>query len=272
MAAIALLFSTLLVASANATPTSFGSILIPRQSVSVNGLCGAYNGTATCAGSAFGDCCSQFGYCGSQPVYCGTGCQTGYGICGVDTTLRWRSLGCYSDDTNHRTLNTSILVSGNTVQACQATCAQAGFTYAGMEFGTQCFCGTGIQNNAGPVASGCDTPCAADASQICGGSNALSLYVIVPIWQSLGCYSDSTKARTLSTSYNVAGNTVEKCQAACQAGGYLYAGMEFGSQCFCGNSIDNGGAPTSGCATPCAGDSSEVCGGSNALSIYYLFQ
>ncbi|GIC89485.1 uncharacterized protein Aud_005903 [Aspergillus udagawae] len=269
--ALFLLFSTLLVASA--TPTPLDNALLPRQSVSLNGLCGAYNGSATCAGSAFGACCSQFGYCGSQPVYCGAGCQTGYGVCGIDTTLRWRSLGCYADDTNHRTLNTSILVSGNTVQACQAACAQAGFTYAGMEFGTQCFCGTATMNNAASVpASQCNIACPADGSQVCGGSNALSLYVVVPIWQSLGCYSDSTKARTLAVSYNVAGNTVEKCQAACKAGGYLYAGMEFGTQCFCGNSIDNGGALTSGCATPCAGDSTEVCGGSNALSMYYLFQ
>lgn len=54
--------------------------------------------------------------------------------------------------------------------------------------------------------------------------------------------------------------------------GYLYAGMEFGTQCFCGNSFDNGGVLTSGCATPCAGDSTEVCGGSKTLSMYYLFQ
>ncbi|GFG01735.1 putative fungistatic metabolite [Aspergillus lentulus] len=138
-----------------------------------------------------------------------------------------------------------------------------------MEFGTQCFCGTAIMNNAASVpASQCNIACPADGLQVCSGSNALRLYVVVPIWQSLGCYSDSTKARTLAVSYDIAGNTVEKCQA----GGYLYAGMEFGTQCFCGNPIDNGGVLTSGCATPCAGDSTEVCGGSKALSMYYLFQ
>ncbi|PKX97259.1 WSC domain-containing protein [Aspergillus novofumigatus IBT 16806] len=91
-----------------------------------------------------------------QPVYC---------VCGIDTTLRWRSLGCYSDDTNHRTLNTTIVVSGNTVQTCEAACAQASFTYAGMEFGTQCFCGTVIMNNAASVpASQRDIACPADGS------------------------------------------------------------------------------------------------------------
>jgi hypothetical protein len=127
--------------------------------------------------------------------------------------------------------------------------------------------------NAAPVdPSQCNAPCPGDASEICGGANALSLYTVQPVWQSMGCYSDSTNARTLTASINIAGNTVEKCQAACQANGYRYAGMEFGSQCFCGNSIGNGGAPVSSCAMPCPGDSTEVCGGSNALSLYYLYQ
>lgn len=98
------------------------------------------------------------------------------------------------------------------------------------------------------------------------------MYVIVPIWQSIGCYSDSTLECTLAQLFNIAGNTVEKRQAACQENGYIYAGMEFRTRCFCGNTNDNGGAPASGCGTPCAGDSSEICGGSNALSLYYLFQ
>ncbi|KAL4888328.1 WSC domain-containing protein [Aspergillus ambiguus] len=266
------IFLTTSLALVSASPGTLIHPLIARQSVSLDGLCGAYNGTATCAGSGFGNCCSQFGYCGSSPAYCGTGCQAGYGVCGVDTTLRWASLGCYSDDTNARTLNTSILVHGNTVEACQAACAGEGYTYAGMEYGTQCFCGTAIGDRSTLVDAGCDTPCPANPSEICGGSNSLSLYAIVPVWQSIGCYSDSTKARTLSMSYNIAGNTVAKCQTACKMGGYIYAGMEYGTQCFCGNTIDNEGAPATGCATPCAGDSSEICGGSNVLSMYYLFQ
>ncbi|KAF9890518.1 hypothetical protein FE257_005923 [Aspergillus nanangensis] len=246
--------------------------ILERQLVSTDGLCGAFNGTATCARSAFGNCCSQFGYCGADPAYCGAGCQVGYGVCGVDSTYRWLSLGCYTDNTNARTLNTSILVPGHTVEACQAACAAAGFTFAGMEYGTQCFCGTAIQNGATFGSLGCTTPCAADPAEICGGSEAISMYAVVPIWQSVGCYSDNTKARTLSKSYNIAGNTVEKCQQACKDGGYVYAGMEYGTQCFCGNSIDNSGMPTSGCGLPCAGDASQICGGSNALSMYYLFQ
>ncbi|WQF76399.1 Putative chitin-binding, type 1, NodB domain, glycoside hydrolase/deacetylase, beta/alpha-barrel [Colletotrichum destructivum] len=50
--------------------------------VSLNGNCGPTNGGATCAGSAFGNCCSTYGYCGSTSAFCGTGCQSGFGTCG----------------------------------------------------------------------------------------------------------------------------------------------------------------------------------------------
>ncbi|KAG9241455.1 bacteriodes thetaiotaomicron symbiotic chitinase [Calycina marina] len=48
--------------------------------ISINGRCG--NGF-TCAGSAFGKCCSPAGYCGSSSLYCSpiNGCQSSYGLC-----------------------------------------------------------------------------------------------------------------------------------------------------------------------------------------------
>ncbi|KAL1855051.1 hypothetical protein Plec18170_004465 [Paecilomyces lecythidis] len=158
-------------------------------------------------------------------------------------------------DTNARALNTSENVSGGTVEACQ------------------CFCGTAIMNGAAEIdSSNCNMACPQASSEICGGPNALSLYTIIPVWQDIGCYSDTTLKRTLSQSYNVAGLTVEKCQGVCQDNGYIYAGLEFGNQCFCDNSIDNGASLTSGCGNVCSGDSAEICGGANALSMYYLFE
>ncbi|KAF1947793.1 hypothetical protein EJ02DRAFT_5010 [Clathrospora elynae] len=47
---------------------------------STDGTCARSTGY-TCAGSIFGDCCSQYGFCGSSPDYCYTGCQGEYGIC-----------------------------------------------------------------------------------------------------------------------------------------------------------------------------------------------
>jgi hypothetical protein len=52
----------------------------PTKPVSSDGTCGSQGG-ATCAGSTFGNCCSQYGWCGSTAGHCGAGCQSGSGTC-----------------------------------------------------------------------------------------------------------------------------------------------------------------------------------------------
>jgi hypothetical protein len=52
----------------------------PTTPVSTDGTCGTQGG-ATCAGSTFGNCCSQYGWCGSSTDHCGSGCNGGFGTC-----------------------------------------------------------------------------------------------------------------------------------------------------------------------------------------------
>jgi hypothetical protein len=52
----------------------------PGGSVSTDGSC-AGTGQKTCAGSTFGNCCSQYGWCGSSTGHCGTGCNSAFGTC-----------------------------------------------------------------------------------------------------------------------------------------------------------------------------------------------
>ncbi|KAG9609145.1 WSC-domain-containing protein, partial [Aureobasidium melanogenum] len=92
-------------------------------------------------------------------------------------------------------------------------------------------------------------------------------------WQYVGCGTDNVGSRTFtaaSTSSN--SMTVESCISFCSGKGYSYAGLEYASQCYCGNSLPSDRAPQTGilgnCFTPCAGDSTEYCGGGSALSIY----
>lgn len=93
-------------------------------------------------------------------------------------------------------------------------------------------------------------------------------------WAYQGCTPDGS-TRTLTGYNNVYGGmaapvTVESCIQECESQGYLYAGMEYSSQCFCGNSIPSSVTPTAfgQCNMPCAGNSSEICGGGNLLSLY----
>jgi hypothetical protein len=152
----------------------------------------------------------------------------------------------------------------------------------------------------------CDMACSGDSNEICGAGNRLSVYYHrqeaptgpAPVgdhdgWTARGCYNDSVTARVLS--YQVtypAGtrNTISHCIAACDAAGFAYAGAEYGAECcgycsfvnipditkiiclVCGNEFKNDGAPVvnpSECNMPCDGDSTEVCGAGNRLSVYY---
>ncbi|KAI4638259.1 hypothetical protein J4E93_010258 [Alternaria ventricosa] len=58
----------------------------PSKKVSTDGTCGSQGG-ATCAGSPFGNCCSQYGWCGNTAGHCGTGCQSGSGTCTKPTIV-----------------------------------------------------------------------------------------------------------------------------------------------------------------------------------------
>ncbi|KAF2205966.1 copper radical oxidase [Delitschia confertaspora ATCC 74209] len=92
-------------------------------------------------------------------------------------------------------------------------------------------------------------------------------------WVVLGCYTDSVATRTLPSRQFPAGDmTVELCIAACSSTSFVYAGVEYGGECYCGNSLLNGGGPAPdgdvGCNMPCNGNIEELCGGPNRLNLY----
>lgn len=90
-----------------------------------------------------------------------------------------------------------------------------------------------------------------------------------------GCYTDSASSRALA-SYTTQSstNTPANCISTCTSRGYSYAGVEYGTECFCGNSINananansGGPAPISDCTMTCSGGSG-LCGNGNRLFIY----
>lgn len=52
--------------------------------------------------------------------------------------------------------------------------------------------------------------------------------------------------------------------------GYLYAGLEFGAECYCGHRIQAANMSDDECNMPCKGEKGKLCGGANRLSIYRL--
>ena len=63
--------------------------------------------------------------------------------------------------------------------------------------------------------------------------------------------------------------TIEKCQKFCFEKNYLYAGVQYAGECFCGNTINPKILkPTTDCNKVCTGDSSQICGGTWRMNIY----
>ena len=92
-------------------------------------------------------------------------------------------------------------------------------------------------------------------------------------WSYQGCGTDNYYSRILTGASTSDSNmTNENCVAFCGAKGFSVAGSEYADECYCGDSIPDSGAPLPGvpgnCKMPCAGDASEMCGGTGTIGLY----
>ncbi|XP_075164443.1 xylosyltransferase oxt [Haematobia irritans] len=88
----------------------------------------------------------------------------------------------------------------------------------------------------------------------------------------LGCFQDEKKFRLLSgyfINYKTT-NTPDKCIQLCLQSGFPYAGVQYGSECFCGPDmpVESSKLPDSSCNMKCSGDQHEICGGYFVMNIY----
>jgi hypothetical protein len=182
-----------------------------------------------------------------------------------------------------------------TIENCQTTCLAAGYVLAGVEYSQECWCDNIFEDGAtsplAPAAAACTMNCRGNETEMCGGSNQLDVYFYAPSgstptaaptptfpanWSLAGCYSDDVYARTLGNRVQIIGGdgemTPEGCVTACNAAGFLIAGVEYSDECYCDNSLQNGGTTaTDGyaqCTMTCDGNPQETCGGSDRLNLY----
>lgn len=90
--------------------------------------------------------------------------------------------------------------------------------------------------------------------------------------RALGCYRDEKKYRILSGYYtNFKGsNSPSNCIKMCLQSGFVYAGVQYSTECFCGNNEPPAAAklPDPSCNMKCPGDAKEACGGYFSVNIY----
>ncbi|XP_005987555.1 sialate:O-sulfotransferase 1 [Latimeria chalumnae] len=86
----------------------------------------------------------------------------------------------------------------------------------------------------------------------------------------VGCFKDDSTERALKGAvfYDLRKMSVSQCQDACAERGYVYAGIEYGGECYCGNKIPALNAREEDCNTECKGEKRLGCGGLNRLSLY----
>ncbi|PVH87180.1 WSC-domain-containing protein [Cadophora sp. DSE1049] len=117
----------------------------------------------------------------------------------------WSYLGCYSEATTGRALNSLLLpIPGpNTdVETCGAACA--GYAFFGVEYGQECYCGnvirsgSVIQESSDPNLNGCSIVCAANPLEYCGGGGRLNIYQVAPISSSSSSVISSTRISSSS--------------------------------------------------------------------------
>ncbi|KAK4213652.1 WSC domain-containing protein [Rhypophila decipiens] len=203
----------------------------------------------------------------------------------------YRALGCHSEPTGGRALSAKVTRADDmTIQKCADICRASNFLVFGLEYYTECYCGNGLAPGSAPAPeTDCSFPCAGNSNELCGGDWRINVFEFstdttastttapstpTPTpslhgWVREGCYTEANGQRALSdvSFYNDA-MSLEKCAAVCH--GYAWFGVEYGRECYCGNTLNKGSVPAAPaeCNFPCPGKLSQTCGAGNRLSLY----
>ncbi|KAG7470561.1 hypothetical protein MATL_G00115150 [Megalops atlanticus] len=86
----------------------------------------------------------------------------------------------------------------------------------------------------------------------------------------IGCFLDDAKDRAMKGSvfYDFRKMTSTLCQDTCSESGYQFAGLEYGSECYCSNRITSARTREEDCNLDCKGEKGAPCGGVGRLSVY----
>lgn len=213
----------------------------------------------------------------------------------------WFRDGCIAEPASGRLFTGAALTSDNMTPAlCVAFCSnisqnkKGNFSYAGTEYGRECYCSATLPASATPRADDakCSMTCAAAPSLPCGGPAYMSLYSLhtdwkvaalnntaLPVsWKPVGCFAIGAAAAvaqlTTAPFFSDSAMTNSMCASRCATYKSSYAVTQFGTQCFCGDAnsiaLDTVASkmldPTM-CDITCGGSVLERCGGVSTSSV-----
>ncbi|KAJ3942105.1 uncharacterized protein N0V96_007596 [Colletotrichum fioriniae] len=113
------------------------------------------------------------------------------------------------------------------VLQCTNACQAAGYSLAGVEYSSECYCDNQLRNTGSAGFDGCNMLCSGNSSEYCGGSNRINVYQ--------ASAKPKTPSVLPSANVGVIGGTqnmsVGGCVSACTAAGYPIAGVEYSQEC-----------------------------------------
>lgn len=201
---------------------------------------------------------------------------------GVNLPPTWTYHGCYTDYERRKLAGPSYYDASNMTQAsCVAFCNTAAHPYAGVEYGSECYCGLTIGSGSSKANdSECGFSCPGNATEACGAGNRLSVFYAEALdstrtnpgpegTQRIGCVVDDVYKRVLAVlKASEDGMTITRCTESCKADGFSIAGVEYGRECFCGDGLGEDVVMTEeGCDMRCAGNATEFCGGAARMDV-----
>jgi len=190
--------------------------------------------------------------------------------------------GQLTDQQDARALTGEVLRSPDMSPAkCAGACV--GYPWFGLEYGTQCFCGLHLGSSSENVRGyECAMECGGDSDAPCGDADRLNVYFnpnvrhiknpkSVGNYSAKGCFTDSQSTRSLSDGVLRRDDmSIERCATFCED--FSFFGLEYGSQCFCGNSLSGKEVSENQCGMLCTGNESQRCGSADRLTVYSLNQ
>lgn len=189
---------------------------------------------------------------------------------------------CVRDDPINRVLSGAFYRFADspsmTMEGCRDKCD--GYAYYGLENGNECFCGHEYRLPLEMVNQAeCDMECPGDAMESCGGFLRMNIWSqdnlkfnsffaeAEKIWKGQCVENDPNNLILRGPSTTSGQLTKESCATFCD--GFTYYGMENGSTCYCGTDVIGDPVTAKNCLEPCAGDSTESCGGTeNQMNLW----
>ncbi|KAI0882844.1 uncharacterized protein GGS22DRAFT_195564 [Annulohypoxylon maeteangense] len=127
----------------------------------------------------------------------------------------WTDMGCYVEDSALPILEKNLSPEGGdsalTVLKCEDACYLKAYSFAGVQEGNQCWCGSYVGGEWASNQTLCNTPCAGDSKVFCGGKGLVNVFKAE---QNAASTTATTTSGGASSTTSATGSTISETQSS----------------------------------------------------------